>query len=64
MKGAQLAYTHYRRSDLRPRFDADLMIPVARREAAENVLASEGYLPDIQSIAHLMLHQKSYLHAS
>ena len=61
MKGAQLAYTHYRRSDLRPRFDADIMIPVARREAAQNALASEGYLPDIQSSADLMLHQKSYV---
>ena len=61
MNGTQLAYTHYRRSDLRPRFAADIMIPVARREAAQRALASEGYLPDIQSSADLLLHQKSYV---
>jgi Uncharacterised nucleotidyltransferase len=43
MKGAQLAYTHYRRPDLRTRVDTDILIPDRARERVREVLATLGY---------------------
>ncbi|MCA1651536.1 MAG: nucleotidyltransferase family protein, partial [Acidobacteria bacterium] len=43
MKGAPLAYTHYRSPHLRPRGDTDALIPRVERETAGSVLAGLGY---------------------
>ena len=43
MKGAALAYTHYRRPELRPRTDVDLMIPDGARERVARCLTTIGY---------------------
>ena len=43
MKGAALAYTHYRRPELRPRSDVDLMIPDGARDRVAQCLTSVGY---------------------
>jgi hypothetical protein len=44
VKGAALAYTHYRRPHLRPRSDSDLVIDEADRDATANVLSTLGYV--------------------
>jgi putative nucleotidyltransferase-like protein len=61
MKGAQLAYSHYERPDLRPRLDTDLMISAAQRALAHEVLVGGGYSPDVQASADLVLHQQTYV---
>lgn len=43
MKGAPLAYTHYRSPHHRPRGDTDVLIRRVDREAAGNVLSGLGY---------------------
>jgi hypothetical protein len=43
LKGAALAQTHYADSSLRPRCDADLLIPAAARARAHEVLLAAGY---------------------
>ena len=43
IKGAALAYTHYRRPYLRPRNDSDVVIDEADRDAMADVLSSLGY---------------------
>ena len=43
LKGAALAYTHYRRPELRPRSDTDLMIPATARDDVAGALAASGY---------------------
>jgi len=42
-KGAALAHTHYEASWLRPRLDADLLIPEAQKRAVFETLAGLGY---------------------
>ena len=64
MKGAQVAYTHYPRPDLRPRVDADVVIAADRRSTAHDVLTRAGYVADVQASADLVLHQQTYVHAS
>ena len=44
IKGAALAYTHYRRPHLRPRSDSDLVIDEAGRDATADVLSTLGYV--------------------
>jgi putative nucleotidyltransferase-like protein len=61
MKGGQLAYSHYDRPDLRPRLDADLVIALGQRAQAHHVLVREGYVPDVQASADLVLHQQTYV---
>jgi hypothetical protein len=43
IKGAALAYTHYRRPHLRPRSDSDIVIREGDRDAMARVLVSLGY---------------------
>jgi putative nucleotidyltransferase-like protein len=43
LKGAALAYTHYRRPELRPRTDVDMMIPVSCRDVTARALGTLGY---------------------
>ena len=43
IKGAALAYTHYRLPHLRPRSDSDIVIGEADRDAMARVLAALGY---------------------
>ena len=61
VKGAQLAYTHYDRPDLRPRLDADVVIAEADRSRAHDALVREGYVPDVAASAGLVLHQQTYV---
>ncbi len=59
-KGAHLAYSVYRRPDLRPRADSDLLVSPARRVHAHEVLLRLGY----EAVAHvqgeLVSHQVAY----
>ena len=49
MKGSHLAYSHYAASHLRPRDDTDLLVSVAQRDRAAEILARAGYerMPDL-----------------
>jgi hypothetical protein len=64
MKGAQLAYTHYPRPDLRPRLDTDLVIRAAQRQEARAALEKAGYLADVQASEDLVLRQQTYVNAA
>ena len=44
-KGAALSHCLYPRAGLRPRCDADLLVPQSARETAESVMRSLGYEP-------------------
>jgi len=57
MKGAQLAYTHYARPDLRPRLDTDLLIAEDDRMRAVEVLEAHGYEPAPQVTGELVISQ-------
>ncbi|HUF47561.1 MAG TPA: nucleotidyltransferase family protein [Vicinamibacterales bacterium] len=59
-KGSELAFTHYERSDLRPRLDADVLVRPADVEHAHQVLVDLGYIPDIQAGTEGVLHQRPY----
>ncbi|HET9369097.1 MAG TPA: nucleotidyltransferase family protein [Vicinamibacterales bacterium] len=61
LKGAGLAYSHYARPDLRPRLDSDLLIPVAARARATEVLQAAGYalLPHVTG--DLLMYQASFV---
>jgi len=43
LKGAVLSRTHYRRPELRPRSDTDLLIPTTARDATTRALVELGY---------------------
>jgi hypothetical protein len=60
MKGAQLAYTHYERPDLRPRVDTDVLIPASARHTIGPVLARCGHLPAGQVPGELVMYQQAY----
>jgi hypothetical protein len=45
LKGAHLAFTHYRSPDRRPRLDTDLLIKEKDRDDLKTCLASLGYRP-------------------
>ena len=45
IKGAHLAFTHYRSPDRRPRLDTDLLINEKDRDGLKTCLASLGYRP-------------------
>ena len=57
LKGAQLAYSHYRQPWLRPRFDTDLLIEPGERRRADAVLRGLGYGPSTQVSGTLVAHQ-------
>lgn len=61
MKGAQLAYTHYRRPDLRPRMDTDLIVSPSGRAAAHRRLLAMGYAPVEQMTGDLVMYQSVYV---
>ena len=60
VKGAALAYTAYRRPDLRSRVDTDLLIDATERRAAERVLEEQGYRAVPQLEADLVMYQRPY----
>jgi hypothetical protein len=60
MKGAHLAYACYRRPDLRPRVDTDLLIEPAQRERADAVLTTLGYVRVPQVTSDLIMYQAPY----
>ncbi|MGQ0732589.1 MAG: nucleotidyltransferase domain-containing protein [Acidobacteriota bacterium] len=59
-KGAWLAYAHYRRPDLRPRLDTDVLVHPAQRRATHALLVSMGYTPDVLASTGLVMHQRAY----
>jgi len=61
MKGAQLAYSHYPRPDLRPRLDTDLLIPEHATAATGAVLARLGYGPAGHVSGRFVMSQESYV---
>ena len=61
MKGAHLAYTHYPRPDLRPRLDADILIPVAQRRVVHDLFSQLGYESDAQVGAEHVMYQRAYV---
>jgi hypothetical protein len=60
LKGAELAYTHYPRPDLRPRLDSDLLVPPGARATADEVLRTLGYEPELGAGGDLVTYQTSY----
>ncbi len=60
IKGAHLAYSHYARPDLRPRLDTDLIVPLARKRAAHDVLIALGYEAAGQMSGDLVAYQAAY----
>lgn len=63
MKGAELAYTHYPRPDLRPRLDTDVIVDEHQRSAAHDVLVADGYEAVGQVDADLVMYQRTYRRA-
>jgi hypothetical protein len=60
MKGAQVAYTHYRHPWQRPRLDTDLIVAPADRYRADAVLRALGYRPGTDFGGELVSHQFQY----
>src|SRR5262245_65347229 len=56
-KGAALAHTHYPESWLRPRLDADLLIPPEQRWRASEILVGLGYRPPPMISGELISYQ-------
>jgi hypothetical protein len=61
IKGAQLAYSHYPRPDLRPRVDTDILIPANSRRAVHDILVGLGYCPKGQMSGELVVYQAFYV---
>jgi hypothetical protein len=64
MKGAQLAYSHYPRPDLRPRLDTDLLIPERAAPATRAVLSRLGYEPAGHVSGRFVMSQECYVKRS
>jgi hypothetical protein len=60
-KGAAIAHTHYEASWLRPRVDADLLIPPDQRERAFDVLHGLGYLRPPFTSGSLVAYQAPFV---
>jgi hypothetical protein len=60
-KGAQLAYSHYERPDLRPRFDSDVLVRPSDREHALRILAALDYRPVGQVSGRLVTSQATFV---
>jgi hypothetical protein len=60
MKGAQLAYTHYERPDLRPRVDTDVLVPADAHDRVRDVLVGCGYEAAGQFPGDLVMYQAPY----
>jgi hypothetical protein len=61
MKGAQLAYSHYPRPDLRPRMDTDILVTPGARPLAHRCLVELGYGPVDQVAGDLVMYQALYV---
>jgi Uncharacterised nucleotidyltransferase len=61
LKGAALAYTHYRQPELRPRSDTDLMIPASARAETARVLAGLGYERPTEIDGEVAIGQSHFL---
>ena len=57
IKGSALAYTHFERPDLRPRFDTDVLIALSARQSSEIALEQLGYARVGQVRGRLVSHQ-------
>ncbi len=64
LKGAALAYTHYRQPYLRPRNDIDLFLRSADLGGAEDLLASLGYERAPEADAEMWTGQRHYVKAA
>lgn len=60
LKGGSLAYSHYANPVLRPRGDADLLVPRSARREAEVVLRQIGYAPYLQVSGDFVSYQASW----
>jgi hypothetical protein len=61
MKGAALAHSHYEQSWMRPRLDADLLIPVDAKAHAFNTLRRLGYTQPPVASGSLVSHQAMFV---
>jgi hypothetical protein len=61
LKGTHLAYSWYKRPDLRPRVDTDILIPVAARAVVAEVLGSLGYEASASSGGELVSYQAAFV---
>ena len=60
-KGAALALTHYPDSWLRPRLDADILVPPGARTRAASALAALGYTRPPMTSGRLVMHQEMHV---
>lgn len=60
LKGGSLAYSHYDNPVLRPRGDADLLIPPLARRKTEDVLRDLGYAPSMQVAGEFASYQANW----
>ena len=60
MKGAQLAFSHYERPDLRPRVDTDVLVSTEMRPRLAALLARGGYVAVGQLPGNLVMYQEAY----
>jgi len=60
LKGASLAHTHYEESWLRPRLDADVLIPEADRKTVCDLLGALGYTGLPFTSGTLVAHQAPF----
>lgn len=61
LKGTHLAYVWYKRPDLRPRHDTDILIPVTAKAATAEVLESLGYEASANSGGELVSYQAAFV---
>jgi len=57
IKGAAIAHTHYRRPEMRPRLDTDLLIAPDARDRATRVLRAAGYERPVETGGDLCTSQ-------
>jgi hypothetical protein len=60
-KGADLAYSCYPQSHLRPRVDSDILVTPAARSQADAVLHRLGYASEPQSGGDLLMYQEPFI---
>ena len=60
IKGSQLAYSHYERSDLRARVDSDLLVRRERRDDAAQLLRQLGYAAAEKVVGELNATQQLF----
>jgi hypothetical protein len=60
IKGGHLAYTHYPRPDLRPRFDTDLLIAPDALPGTDGVLTGMGYTSQPSVGEDIVMSQRCY----